>query len=116
MDQTEIIKNTVIRTIENNKVPHAIDIDPNVKLTPISILEYINIINSKDKMPDELSNYKIFFSTKLGTEFIFSNYGETKFINKREKEDSDKMKIDDTIDQHIPSPEEVALFNDFFKL
>jgi hypothetical protein len=113
MSQKLIIKETVEHIIENNDVPTPIDIDKNVKLPPISLLEYIIILSNCDKYPEELSNYKIFFTSKLGTNFITRNYGDMLFINDKNNDmvDTDKMKFDASLETHNPSAKEIELFS-----
>ena len=88
-------------------------IDKNLKTSPISMLEYISILNNEEK-PSCLSNYKIFFSEKLNTDFIESNYGNQmiSFIEPNAKKKDVKPMV---LKKHFPSTEEVTLFNKMFK-
>lgn len=116
--QIEIIRKTVDFIIENDEMPLPTKIDKDVKLPPISLLEFINIINNNDTVPNELENYKLFFTHKLNVDFIVNNYGNKmlKFIDDKKYHtiDTDKMKIDDTLDKHVPTDEELALFNKYY--
>ena len=121
MTQTEIIKKTIDYIINNNEIPIPTIIDNDIKLPPISLIEYINILNSADSTPPEFKNYKLFFTHKFNTNFIFNNYGNQMltFINKNDNKnyyenDTDKIKIDDTLDKHIPSDEELILFKKYY--
>jgi hypothetical protein len=88
MSQLDIVRKTVQSIIDNDEVPFPNIIDPNIKTSPISILEYINILNNytEEPTPEILSNYKIFFSEKLNTEFINCNYGNQFIQNSKNKE------------------------------
>ncbi|ARF09715.1 hypothetical protein Indivirus_2_94 [Indivirus ILV1] len=110
MPQLDIVKKSVEYIIENNRIPNPKMIDNNVYLVPISVLEYINIINSCDKQPDELNNYKIFFSERLNVNFILENYG-----NKMNMFTNDKKEENIFIKKHFPSKKEIELFNKIFR-
>lgn len=116
MSQLDIIKKTINYIIENNEIPLANKIDNNIQLPPISLIEYINILNNYDTIPECLNNYKIFFSNKMNLDFIVNNYGNKMitFVDPvKISEDTDKIKLDDTIEKHIPTQEEVDLFKLF---
>ena len=110
MNQLDIVKNTVEYIIANNSIPSPNLIDKNIKTSPISVLEYINIMNNYDDQPNELKNYKIFFSNKLNIDFILSNYSDQMcmFID-TQSSNSNNNSI--TIKKHIPTKEELSLFN-----
>jgi len=110
MSQTDIVKKTVEYIIANNTVPQPIEIDINVSQSPISSLEFVNIINNVENAPEELNNYKIFFNDSLNIDFIVANYGENMpmFLN----EQKDRTEID----KHIPSENEILLFNKQFNI
>lgn len=116
MSQVDIIKKTVDHIIENNEIPSPDKIDKNIKLTPLSLLEYINLLNNYNDIPDELSNYKLFFSQKMNLDFIVNNYGNKMlmFIDADKiNDDTDKIKLDDTLDKHQPTNNEIELFKIF---
>lgn len=115
VSQLDIIKNTITYIIENNDVPLPTHIDKNVKLPPITLLEYISILSNSTNMPKELKDYKIFFSSKLNTDFVLRNYGDMLFTNPvNDMVDTDKMKFDDTLDAYEPTHEEKQLFEKHF--
>jgi len=117
MSQLEINKLTVNYIIENNETPVPTTIDENIKLPGLSLLEYINILNNYDVLPEELKDYKIFFTNKLGIEFVLRNYGQTLFFNNNKTSDlvdTDKMKLDDTLDKHELSSELLKLLEKQF--
>jgi hypothetical protein len=70
MNQRTIIRKTVDFIIENEYIPHIKQIDPEVMLSPISIIEYINIDNK------ELPNFKLFFTDKLDIAFLQNKLNE----------------------------------------
>lgn len=75
MSQIDIIKQTVNHIITNNKIPLPTDIDPSAMLPPLSLFEYIAILNKNNNtIPPELSKCKIFFSKRFDTLFIEKNY------------------------------------------
>lgn len=81
LKQDEIVKKTVEYIIKNNSIPQPHDIDKDVKNVPISLIEYINIINYSDN--NVLQDYKIFFGQQTNYEFIIANFGNTMnfFVN-----------------------------------
>ena len=122
MPQCEIIRKTVDYIINNNEIPLPTKIDNDIKLLPISLLEFINILNN-DEVPDELNNYKLFFTHKFNIDFISNNYGNqmVKFIDTN-KENKKKIKnntinhLNDILVKHIPSEEELTLFNKYYSV
>lgn len=74
MTQKEIIHKTAEFIQENSRVPHPHEVDPDIKSVPISILEFIHIINSYKKKPLDLKLYRIFFSPAVKYDFILNNY------------------------------------------
>lgn len=105
MSQVEIVRETINYIINNNEIPHPIDIDKNIKKVPISVLEYINIINNhenlskkaSDTCPIELKNFKIFFSKNFDINFIINNYGHEMMIIVDDDDKKDKKKIKNNI-------------------
>lgn len=117
MSQVDIVKNTVQYIIDNNEIPESNLIDKDVKTSPISILEYINILNNYDTKPAILDNYKIFFSNKLNIDFIVNNYGNqmVTFINPtKDKNITKNNKPQVFLIKHVPTKEELSLFNKLF--
>lgn len=121
--QTEIVQKTVELLLKNNnKIPSPVDIDPNIKIPPISLLEYINIlINKKDKQQIKLfNNYKIFFSQKLNIDFLTSNYGTNcrMFVDPEdvfhEEIYSDTIKDDDYLEKEELSNEQDKFLKNIF--
>jgi len=80
MSQLDIVRRTINYIIDNNEIPHPINIDKDIKKTQISVLEYINIINNQEKFPTELKHYKIFFSKHFDINFIINNYGSEMIV------------------------------------
>lgn len=111
LSQVDVVKLTVEYIINNNEVPEPYQIDNDVKMSPVSLLEFTNIINNYDSYPNELTNYKIFFMNCLNTDFITNNYGEkmSMFL-------SDDIKFNKIIEHHIPLDNELVLFNKHFGL
>lgn len=121
MPQLEIIRRTIDFIIINNKIPSPIDIDKNIKISPISSIEFINILNNYDFCPKQLKNYKFFFNRKFDIEFIMANYGynSSMFIDENDNSinnslDTDTMKFDETLDEHIPDKNEKNIFDKYF--
>ena len=110
--QLEIIRTTVDYIITNNDIPDPAIIDPSLQTPPISLLEYINILNTSDTIPLELENYKIFFGARMNLDFIEGNYGNRmiKFIDGV----GSKVEKPQTVEQHIPTQDELKLFNRIF--
>ena len=108
LSQIDIVRQTVEYIISNNNIPQPWEIDINVKQSPISFIEFVNIVNNFDQIPEELNNYKIFFNDCLNLEFIVSNYGENMFIN-------DDIKISKEIEKHICSVAEIEFFDKYLK-
>lgn len=125
ISQIDIVKNTVNYFIEHGSIPNVIDVDISVKKSPISLYEYINILNyDKDnKYKNIIENYKIFFSGKLDTTFITSNYYNSKpmFIDFDTPDDIENaldsdvnQNIDDQIDEYVLTYNEKKILNEIF--
>ena len=116
LSQIDIIRKTVDLIIENDRIPTPLEIDPNILQVPISILEYINIINNYDEPVEYLKNYKIFFSQRLDINFIITNYGNNMitFIDNDNQgtTDTDVEKI--KIKKYKPTSEEILFFEKHF--
>jgi hypothetical protein len=115
MSQLDIVKKTAEYIIDNDEVPFPNKIDPNIKTSPLSILEFIKILNNyvDEEVPEILSNYKIFFSKKLNTDFILSTYGN-QFIEPNDVQETNKnTKV--VLNKHIPSKKELDLFKQLLK-
>lgn len=121
--QIDIVKKTIDYIINYGEIPLSTEIDPHIKLPPISILEFISIINNNETVPIELTNYKIFYTQNLSTNFIFTNYGVKNLMfiedDKNNKTDcniffENKVKTPKLITKHKPSLEEMELFNKYF--
>ena len=116
LPQLDIIRKSVDYIINNNEIPSPKNIDNDVKISPISLLEYINLLNCHTKTPNELLNYKIFLGNKLNMDFIFNNYSNKMplFLNNKNKNknnnDIDSDKFDETLENHIPTEIELNLF------
>lgn len=128
MSQLDIVKNTVKYILDNNEIPEPLTIDINLKTSPLSMLEYINILNNYEVQPEVLANYKIFFSKKLNIDFIVNNYANqmVTFIDttstakdmkgmKDTKDVKNNKNNNIILKKHIPTKEELALFNKSFK-
>ena len=111
VSQLEIVKKSVDFVISHNRIPTPLEVDPVAKHTPISLLEYINVINNYDTIPPELANYKLFVSEKLNIEFIMSNYGHkiAIFIDEDEENVHETYKL--KLVKHNPTKEELDLFH-----
>ena len=72
MSQLDIVRGTIDYIIKYNRKPKPYHIDKDVKVAPISTLEYIHLIIDND-IPKELEDYKIFFNSNFDTQFISSN-------------------------------------------
>lgn len=107
MPQIDIIKKTVEYTINYSKIPQPTDIDPNVKTVPISLLEYINILNNQTEYPEAFKNYKFFFGPKMNLDFIYENY--CNLFTYDNDVDTEHNKIE--LEQHKPSEEELLIVN-----
>lgn len=105
--QIDIVKKTIEYVIKNNVIPQPFQIDNNIKLTPISLLEFVNILNNYDTFPQELKNYKLFFTDNLSIDFIISNFGDNQFIN-------DIVIEKPIIGNHIAIQNELDLFKKHF--
>lgn len=119
LSQIKIVRDTIDFIIENGTIPTPQEIDSNVKSVPISILEYINIMNNYEDVPKEFENYKIFFTQKFGINFIVSNYSNNKigFVNEFANENYvSNNTIKYKLVKHIPSEEEIKFINKHFNL
>jgi hypothetical protein len=107
MSQLEIVRKTMDYIIEKSEIPSPYEIDKNIKKAPISVLEFINILNFHPTQ-NHLSKYKIFFSKKLDVTFIIKNYHIQKplFIDP-ESEDHVNDKENILIEEYLPSNEEI---------
>lgn len=116
MSQLDIVKKTVEYLIENNSIPDPTNIDPEVSILPISILEYINIMNNFDTQPEELKNYKIFFSERLNVDFVLENYASqmNMFTDNNNNDNNYKQENVKSIKKHFPSKNEIDLLNKIF--
>lgn len=117
MPQLDIIRKTVDFIIKYNEIPPPNKIDENIELTPISLIEFINILNNYDSIPLEFKNYKLFVSNKLNVDFIFYNYGNKSIMFIDENDfiiDTDKIPFDENLKKHIPSDNEKYLLDKFF--
>jgi len=108
LSQLDIIKKTVTYIINYSKVPSPDDIDSNVKSIPISLLEFINILNNYTNYPDAFKNYKFFFGGKMNLDFIYENYCNMFTYKHNEDVDTEKHKVE--LDEHQPTNEEKHLF------
>lgn len=113
LSQVEIVKKTVDYIINNNEIPSPNIIDPLLKTVPISILEFVNIINNYSEIPQPFDNYKLFFSSKFNIDFIVNNYGNKmfNFVDPQNDTDEKNIKLDNTIKKHICDKEEINLIN-----
>jgi len=73
MSQLDIIKKTVDYIITNQQIPNPKHIDPLIEQSPISLFEYINILDNISN--GEFADYKIFFNENYNINFITYNYG-----------------------------------------
>jgi len=110
VSQVDIIQKTVTYVINNNKIPEPNDIDSNVKELPLSLLEFINILNNQTDYPVTFKNYKFFFNNKMNLDFIYENYCNM-FTYENEDIDTEKQKVE--LEEHLPSEEEIKLFQIF---
>jgi len=108
LSQIDIIKKTVEYIIKNNSVPPPTDIDPNVNSLKISVLEFINILNSYTEYPDAFKNYKFFFGSKMNLDFIYENYCNMFTYDNEEDVDTEKQTF--LLDEHNPTNEEKKLY------
>ena len=113
-NQLDIIRLTVDSIIKNNKIPLPQDIDYNIKIPPISLFEFINILNKNNNVvPSFLSNCKLFISKKLDITFIIANYAiKSLFIDDSLEESSTRSKID--IPKFILNNDDVEILNNIF--
>ena len=117
LTQLEIIRKSVDFILENGQIPSPKIIDNNIKIAPISLIEFIILLNNS-KTFVEFNKYKLFFSNKLNIDFIVNNYLHTMslFINETNEIDniidSDKINNDDDLDFYIPSNQEKKIFQE----
>lgn len=109
VDQLTIIRRTVDFIIKNGYIPNPKDVDPQVKKSPISILELTTVLGNKKlrknrSYPKELENYKVFFTKNFDTTFIEENVtnsssrSDTYMFIDTDDYDVDSEKLDDSID------------------
>jgi hypothetical protein len=72
LSQLDIIKKTVDYIVENNRMPKLQDIDPKIEDSPISLFEYVNLL---DHIDSQFADCKIFFNGDFNITFITNNYG-----------------------------------------
>ncbi|CAH6421136.1 Hypothetical protein KVN_LOCUS153 [uncultured virus] len=119
--QKEIVRRTVDFFIQNERIPNPIELDLNVKINPLSVMELSNILikYSFESIPNEMKNYKLFFTSNLDISFLNANLISQKslFINenkeKLEKEEI-KFKLED-IPSYIFSQNEQIFINNLKK-
>lgn len=72
LSQKEVVRKTVEWMLENGHVPHPHQIDPSVRKLRVSLLEFITVLhdNSYADLPDEMQNYRVFFTEQLDTTFL----------------------------------------------
>ena len=109
LSQLDIIKKTIDYIIINQKSPDPKLIDPLIKESPLSLFEYINLL---DNINDEFSDYKIFFTENFNINFIMHNYGiinpfvddkeENNEENNEEENDEEENDEDIIIKNQLP--------------
>ncbi len=112
MSQLDIVKTTVDYIINNNKIPKPIEIDPKIIHVPISILEYIILLNHIN-LPN-FENYKIFFSNKFTTNFITQNYNNMTFIDENINDDEGDI-VYNQIQEYSICQNDIDILNDKFR-
>lgn len=86
LSQLDIVRKTVNFILSNSRIPLPNEIDPNVKTSPFSSIEYVNFLNNLE-FKSIFKSHKIFF-TDVGLNFIFSNYDINMFTSENDEENS----------------------------
>jgi hypothetical protein len=115
LSQQDIIRKSVDFIIDNKIIPNPIAIDPNIQKSPISLLEFINILNNLESYPTELNNYKIFLNNNLNTDFLTSNF-TSNFISFINVEASMDLSESVQLNSHILSRSELLFLGKFYAI
>ena len=106
LSQLEILRKTINFILENDRIPDVLEIDKNAKNIKISLLEFISILisNKNKKLPDEIKNYKIFFSKSFDTVFLYHyiQSQQSMFIDDVENSNDEKNDDNNKKFQKIP--------------
>ena len=122
LSQLDIVKKTIEYILKFDKPPTPLDLDKDLKKAPLSLFEFINILNydyNNNNFKNFFDKYKIFFSQKFDTSFIFGNFGIQTSLFIEEEEDSQGFTDTDTnndinIPEHELTPEEEDALNNIF--
>lgn len=117
LSQVDIVRKSLEYLTKHGITPSVDKIDPNAKKVPISLLEYISLINEpSDNIPEIIKHdYKICFSSNVDTGFINTNrYGtESMFDESIDNEESD-LPPDYELAEHVLTKDEITFINNHF--
>lgn len=86
LSQLDIVRSTVNFILKNSRLPTPHEIDPNIKNSPFSPIEYINLLNNQE-FKITFDTYKVFF-IDVDLNFILSNYDINMFTSENDSEES----------------------------
>lgn len=117
MTQMEIVRQTVNYIISNNKPPRPQDIDKKATKIPMSIMELNAImLSNNNSMPDELSNYKIFFTDTVDmafTGYYDSAKGKPYMFTESSDDEEEPVPVEKTLPLHTITQTEKDCINKF---
>ena len=94
LSQLDIVKKTVNYVIVNGFIPLPTEIDPQVELSPISLFEYVNLLDHIDDTT--FKNYKIFFNKDFGINFITKNYNDESLFVEDDDENNENCQDEES--------------------
>lgn len=95
--QKDICVKTINHIINYDEIPAPNVIDQNIKIAPISILEFINIlIKNNNNIDKNLDNYKIFLRPSFDTAFLdyYKKIQQPLFLDETDSETAFKFELD----------------------
>ena len=112
-DQLTIVRKTINYIIKENRIPQIFDIDNDAKEIPLSIYEFSNILIVNKKIPKEMKNYKIFFTSLFDYTFLFNN----NLINKFMFDDDNDQEIEyqNNFPNYDFTLDEIKFLEDYFE-
>ena len=113
--QVGIVRDTVDYIIKYKEMPSVLNIDPNAKKIPLSIVEFSNILYEYkyDMLLEEMKNYKIFFNLNFNMEHVTSKIYDSIYMFDDE-EINNNIKDDSTMETHALSKVERDFLNKHF--
>lgn len=112
LQQNEIVIRSINYIKNNNCIPMITNIDPDAMRLNLSLIEYLDVIGQKNKLPKEMDNYKLFLTPYFDKSHIVDVQieSESMFVDDNDSEpdefESDdkyeKYELDTNVDKELP--------------